>query len=53
MADKYKQLASKIFNVPYEQVTKEQREKVKQTAYLHIYAASSRKLSEVLNEPRV
>lgn len=35
--DPYKVEASKMFNVPYDNVTKAQRQKAKQAAFLRIY----------------
>lgn len=46
--DPYKQLASRYYNVPYENVTIEQRQKAKGATYLLMYDAKERTIEEYL-----
>jgi DNA polymerase I-like protein with 3'-5' exonuclease and polymerase domains len=52
MTDVYKQLAAKIYNVPVDKVTAEQRESAKAAASAYIYGMSTKRLSEVLGNVR-
>jgi DNA polymerase I-like protein with 3'-5' exonuclease and polymerase domains len=53
MTDILTQLAAKIYNVPVDKVTAEQRKSAKEAAFMYVYGTSTKRLSEVLgNEPR-